>query len=684
MKMNQKNNSYNDKNLIIPSIDVTSKNLSLNIRSGLILNKNYLDDNYINSYSEQIKRNNKLKKSQKFEKLNPNEHLNIYSGSSNKKINGKIKRAKSVNYKDLIIKKYDNENEINNRNSYLYLEKLKKYYSTNNNNKSNLHSCSTHKKKAKIRNDFNNNIKNTNNYYTINNYYINSKLSMTIDNNKKIDSKNKKLFSKKCDEDKLKRNISHNYFNKNTDLKYNNINFNNDISNIIDTRKKFNQTYNHFYSISQNEQKSNKTINNTNSNLVIKSTINDISNKFDTSDYSTLNPYWNKRNHDNIKKIYKIKSDLFQKAQKEMKSIPKINQKSKRIANNSSKNESTSDVHYNNIYDKLFHMSYIRSLKSCTNNKKRNNKPKINEKSEKMKRTIDDLYSWNDKRKKKIKDSKIKINKKEIFNKKNINLTSEAILKERRPYYINKKVEDRLIEQGKTLEMKKEKEKQRNIKEMTKQKKFLNNNFNNLFKVKSRYMKKEENKNNDNNLNKYNISKENIFNFNYDYNINKFNKRNSLFDKSNLIKDFENNKRNNPLLLHNYMSSKIYNSKNCTKINYNMTEINSPQSHLSNRILNEEFKNNDNISDKIKNIENKSKINNIEELKLHSINNDEENIFSNFISNFSPNNNNGIYKDIKKDKNDNIFNIKDKRLEDLKKIMDFSDKLYKNQAKINS
>ncbi len=115
-----------------------------------------------------------------------------------------------------------------------------------------------------------------------------------------------------------------------------------------------------------------------------------------------------------------------------------------------------------------------------------------------------------------------------------------------------------------------------------------------------------------------------------------------------------------------------------------MTEINRPQSRLSNRILNEEFKNNDNISDKIKNIENKSKINNIEELKLHSINNDEENIFSNFISNFSPNNNNGIYKDIKKDKNDNIFNIKDKRLEDLKKIMDFSDKLYKNQAKINS
>ena len=39
---------------------------------------------------------------------------------------------------------------------------------------------------------------------------------------------------------------------------------------------------------------------------------------------------------------------------------------------------------------------------------------------------------------------------------------------------------------------------------------------------------------------------------------------------------------------------------------------------------------------------------------------------------------------IKKDKNDNIFNIKDKRLEDLKKIMDFSDKLYKNHAKINS
>ena len=39
---------------------------------------------------------------------------------------------------------------------------------------------------------------------------------------------------------------------------------------------------------------------------------------------------------------------------------------------------------------------------------------------------------------------------------------------------------------------------------------------------------------------------------------------------------------------------------------------------------------------------------------------------------------------IRREKSSNIYRIKDKRKEDLKKIIDFSEKLYKNQNKIIS
>ena len=91
-----------------------------------------------------------------------------------------------------------------------------------------------------------------------------------------------------------------------------------------------------------------------------------------------------------------------------------------------------------------------------------------------MIRTIDDLYLWNNKRQKKIKENETKIYKKDIFNKKNINLTSETILKERRPFYIRKKVEDRLIEQGQNIKYKNKKYKEKTLNEMTEQKKYSN------------------------------------------------------------------------------------------------------------------------------------------------------------------------------------------------------------------
>ena len=360
-----------------------------------------------------------------------------------------------------------------------------------------------------------------------------------------------------------------------------------------------------------------------------------------------MNDYWNKRSLDSSKKIVKIRNELLKKGQEVIKSVPKIDNKSKELANNSNQ-KGKDNFKYKNIFDKLFHKKNINNS-NIKRRKRQNNKPKINEKSEKMTRTIDDLFLWNNKKQKKIKENETAIYKKQIFHKKNINLTSETILKERRPFYINKKVEDRLIEQGKSIKLKNNKIKEQFINEITEQKKYSNIDFNNNKSIKSKYMPKEEYKNNNNNSN---INKSNnIYNFNYDYNINIFNKRNALFDrnKSNIIKELNDkatidqkssNKNSKIFLLQNYMKSKVNNNRNNNKIKYNNTDL-----------FNIDYKN-------------KNNINNNKEVKLNLINQNKKNN--------------------SKETNSNVFNAKDKRLEDLRKIMDFSEKLYKNQNKIIS
>ena len=160
-------------------------------------------------------------------------------------------------------------------------------------------------------------------------------------------------------------------------------------------------------------------------------------------------------------------------------------------------------------------------------------------------------------------------------------------------------------------------------------------------------MPKEESKNNENN-NLFPKHNSNIFNFNYDYNINIFNKRNSLFDKNknNIIKELNDkssmdkkssNRNSRTLLLQNYMKSKVNYNRNNVNIIYNKTDL-----------FNYEIK------DK----------NNIKEFKLNLINRSDKNDA--------------------KEKDNNVSYAKDKRLEDLKKIMDFSERLYKSQNKIIS
>ena len=187
----------------------------------------------------------------------------------------------------------------------------------------------------------------------------------------------------------------------------------NDLSEIINTRKKFNEAYNHYYNLNQTDN-----INLNKNKTKFKEKNKNVS---DIYDYSQLNDYWNKR-------LFKIKNELLKKTEKEIKSAPKISNRSKELANNSRINQSD-NFKFNNIFDKLFHSNIMNN--SNISKKIYNSKPKINEKSEKMKRTIDDLYLWNTKRQKKIKENENKIYKKEILKKKIINLTSEVILKER-------------------------------------------------------------------------------------------------------------------------------------------------------------------------------------------------------------------------------------------------------------
>ena len=97
------------------------------------------------------------------------------------------------------------------------------------------------------------------------------------------------------------------------------------------------------------------------------------------------------------------------------------------------------------------------------------------------------------------------------------------------------------------------------------------------------------------------------------------------------------NRNSRTLLLQNYMKSKVNYNRNNVNIIYNKTDL-----------FNYEIK------DK----------NNIKELKLNLINRSDKNDA--------------------KEKDNNVSYAKDKRLEDLKKIMDFSEKLYKSQNKIIS
>ena len=572
MKMSKnKQNLQKDINLI-PNIDTTSERLSSDNTPGKFFLNNLTEKNLPKNCQYQVNNINMEKKFQKYSdnlipktmRNTPKNYSSIkenhYSQNETEEMTRKksnIKSKKNTNKKALneqisgnyqnIIKKIDmissekakrsnykgkipyvqKKNiskmvDYDNKDSYLYLEKLKRNYSMDKLKveKPSIKNVKRKNKERNIRknlttNDFYNPAGNSKkiNFYPTSKQLCNSSKYITINISNQIN--------------KLNRNISFSYFNNRNRSNniINQINFK-DFSEIINVRKKYNETCNNFYQDNYQKNSNKKLIRNLTENNKFKHINNQnkkLNNNFDiykTSEYSSINSYWNKRSQDTIQKISEIKNELFQKEENEIKLIPKISQKSKELAKNSDKY----NIEFNNIYDRLF---YINNLNLNLNIDKENNnmkkinqhQPLINEKSKKMTRTVDDLYSWQNKKENKIKENKENIFKKTVYKKNNTNRESEAILKERRPNYIHKRVEDRLIEQGKNQKIKKEMEKEKSFHQLTEQKIFVNNNYNN---IKSKYL--EQKNNNENNKSNENI-KYNFINIANMRNYDNFNKK---------------------------------------------------------------------------------------------------------------------------------------------------------------
>ena len=689
--MNQgKHNNHDDLTLLIPNIDTTTERLSSDNNIGIFFKNTLTDKSKINTNVEILKTNNTEKKIQKYSdnsnaksmRGTPNNYSNIKNNCSSQKETQEmtqqktnktskknmnkslINPQKSENYRNIVkkinmisverTKKKEEHNSIkkipksskkiisnitdtDNKDSYIYLIKLKKNYSSNKLKDENSTYINIRQKTSKDKNINKKNLT-LNDFYSIKKNLKKQEFSSFSPKPKKVKkvasqgtSKTYKEIDNSCNrvsKVNKNRNAISNINRNNSFSPCNQINMtNNNISNINDfteiknVRKKFNETCKHFYNNHQNNIKYSNLMRNLTENNnfkkinVNKPKIKESNNLYTTSDYSSVNSYWNKRGRDEIKKMAQIKNDLFLKEENEIQLVPKISQKSKNLA---AANSAKYNIEFNNIYDRLF---YINNLNLNLNIDGENDKnhmntqyqPAINEKSKNIKRTIDDLYSWQKEKERKRKMNEDKIFKETVYNKKNINLSSEEILKERRPNYTKKKVEDRLIEQGKNQKIKNEMEKEKNFENLTEKKTFVNNNFNN---IKSRYLEQKGNNMGNNNENRDKVrdrddnfnQNENIqnnllaianmrnfdnfnkkmsyygdkLNTNSYYNFNKLNKSLNKTNKnaftsrsSDKIKSFSsNNINNNNININNNSSSKNNNLTNLTNLNDNSTSNN--------------------------------------------------------------------------------------------------------------
>ena len=279
------------------------------------------------------------------------------------------------------------------------------------------------------------------------------------------------------------------------------------MEDIRNVRKNYFNNYQINSSINQREATSTKQLNskfNSNKKLMDISNISKISRDSNNKtyiNYSSISPYWNKRELSKREKLEKMKNDMILKEKRQLQDKPKISKSSKiiaeRLLSNNGENVDS------NVFERLSNVKIMSSKDKLLEKQLEINEgshvPNINIESKRLKRTINDLYNWQNRKERKMHETC------EFFNNKNnvqfkIDQNSENILNERNPGYCNKKVEDRLIEQGRRNEIKNKKERERTFNDICKPRnKTINPMYSN---VNSRYLEDVSKRKSDVKINK--------------------------------------------------------------------------------------------------------------------------------------------------------------------------------------
>ena len=660
---NTTNTNYFDTN----QLKDTNYSHQLNSKTNL----NYIQSNTNNNnIYYQIKKQNK----------NPDSYLSLHSKKLN--TNESIKNFKSK--KNLIPK---NKPILNNPNS-VNQKFLEEYYQIKQNQ---LHDYNTSFSTRKITS------KNTKNTIIKNSYNEIYKPDKNIDNSpsftpiKKINSIihnnkfKKEPYSMKKNKSVSYDNITYSNIQKESNNSTSRIKLNDNKKNIsklntknnyvCKTKRKKNKSSNNLFQsnkifspcdISKNTNYFNNkhcesyNLNGGNGNISIdKSDLN--SNSFITNmtmntnnnTYGSIENYWKHKDKIKQKKLELIRTERYLKESKELQDRPIINKNSNRIANKLISRENImSEYPPPSVFDRLSDISRIKNhnfhIEKMRKQLTDTHIPNINKNSKKMKRTIKDLYTWQNKIQRKQNESTEHLNK--LLNEKKIktNATSEIILREKKSGYLNMKVEDRLLEQGRIQNKKNEIEREKYLINITTSKKYINNEYEN---IPSRYLEINNNKKN-NIINKsYDklYTNKNIYNENnINYNNNYFNKNDNMEISNGFNKNYSinNNINNNNYFTYNYKNindnNDYYENINDNKNKINLNKI--PTCSLYS------FSRNINDIRKIDNISEKNNYNNILNL------NDDQNDYDENLNIKEIENNN--FNDINQEKNELIIDVR--------------------------
>ena len=568
-------------------------------------------DSYIYLYSKKLNNNNSNKNNSQSSYLNDCPQPQIYQENNfcnnnsfnincHKKNSFANKFIANNNEKKLLEEYFQLKNETNyNSLNNIYLDKKEECYQPL-------------IKKNKIRK--NNNHKNNVNFKKSNSFKgeLIYQPEKNIKNSPSFTPIKSALKKKKNSNNKINKNIK--YFNTNVNV---NVNNKKNITNNL-TQRKNNEIMNSKRSKKENRNRVNKTptkknltlFNNINYNKTYSIDNNEINNEnyminnFTQNNYeiNSTELYWKKKDKEKERKLEQIRTERILKEDKEMQDRPKINENSRKIINK--KGQKKLDV-FDRLSDINQIKNHMKEIEKIKEKFKESHTPYINDNSRKMKRTIDDLYIWKNKNERKKTESANNFNKMINKNKIKINPISEEILKENKYDYINKRVEDRLLEQGRLQQYKNEMEREKYIRNVTMCTKYINNDYINIH---SRYLNHEKNyrscdriindKNNNkskdlsidnnsfdfNNMSKKEISfknKENnlsngdinnyMINNNYKYfpNYNKSEDEISV-NKGNNLKELKNRKYKTENNFSNYEEPQNYNYNN----NYNNSKLN--------------------------------------------------------------------------------------------------------------